>query len=61
MNSRERVRAALAHEETDRIPVDFGGHRSSGIAATAYAELKKALGIASGDIYVYGPGKPAPS
>ena len=53
MNSRERVRAALAHEETDRIPVDFGGHRSSGIAATAYAELKKALGIASGDIYVY--------
>lgn len=24
MNSRERVRAALNHEESDRVPVDFG-------------------------------------
>jgi len=53
MTSRERVRCALNHEEPDRVPIDFGGHRSSGIAAIAYAKLKKALGIASGDIYVY--------
>lgn len=53
MTSRERVLAALNHEQPDRVPIDFGGHRSSGIAAIAYARLKKHLGIESGDIYVY--------
>jgi len=53
MNSRERVLAALDHREPDRVPVDFGGHRSSGIMAIAYAKLKRALGITSGDVYVY--------
>ncbi len=53
MNSRERVLAALNHQQPDRIPIDFGGHRSSGIAAIAYAKLKQALGITSGDIYVH--------
>ena len=53
MNSRERVLAALNHQEPDRVPVDFGGHRSSGIMAMGYARLKKVLGITAGDIYVY--------
>ena len=53
MNSRERVLAAIAHRETDRVPIDCGAHRSSGISAIAYARLKKVLGIQSGDIYVY--------
>ena len=53
MDSRERVLAALNHEPVDRVPVDFGGHRSSGIMAIAYARLKKYLGVSSGDIYVY--------
>ena len=53
MRSRERIRCALNHHQPDRVPIDFGGHRSSGIAAIAYARLKKALGISSGDIYVY--------
>ena len=53
MTSRERVIAALNHGEPDKVPVDFGGHRSSGIMAIAYAKLKKALGITEGDIYVY--------
>ena len=53
MNSRERVLAAINHKQADRVPLDFGGHRSSGIAAIAYARLKKALGINNGDIYVY--------
>lgn len=53
MTSRERVRCALEHRQPDRVPIDFGGHRSSGIAAIAYAKLKKALGITSGDIYLY--------
>jgi uroporphyrinogen decarboxylase len=53
MTSRETVRYALQHKQPERVPVDFGGHRSSGIAAIAYAKLKKALGITTGDIYVY--------
>ncbi|MCX6996442.1 MAG: methyltransferase [Kiritimatiellaeota bacterium] len=53
MTARERVLAAVHHRQPDRVPVDFGGHRSSGIAAAAYARLKKHLGIAQGDLYVY--------
>ncbi|MFC1600937.1 uroporphyrinogen decarboxylase family protein [Candidatus Sumerlaeota bacterium] len=53
MNSRERVLTSLNHQQPDRVAVDFGGHRSSGIAAIAYAKLKQALGISSGGIYVY--------
>jgi len=53
MTSRERVLAALNHEPVDRIPIDFGGHRSSGIMAMAYARLKEYLGIKSGNIYIY--------
>lgn len=53
MDSRERVLTALSHQPTDRAPIDFGGHRSSGIAAIAYAKLKKAMGVSTGDIYVY--------
>ncbi len=53
MTSRERVLTSLAHREPDRVAVDFGGHRSSGIAAIAYARLKRMLGISSGAIYVY--------
>lgn len=45
--------AALSHREPDRVAVDFGGHRSSGIMAMGYAKLKKALGITSGAVYVY--------
>jgi uroporphyrinogen decarboxylase len=53
MTSRERVLKSLNHQEPDRVPIDLGGHRSSGIMAIAYHKLKKFLGIAAGDIYVY--------
>lgn len=55
MNSRERVRATLGHEPTDRPAVDFGGHRSSGIAALAYSGLRKTLGLEPRPIYIYDP------
>jgi uroporphyrinogen decarboxylase len=55
MNSRERVLAALNHQETDRVPIDFGGHRSSGIAAIAYAKLRTTLGLEPRPIRVYDP------
>ena len=45
LTSRERVRLALAHEEPDRVPVDFGATRTSGIAATAYRRLVADLGL----------------
>ncbi len=53
LTSRERVLAAINHREPDRVPIDLGGHRSSGIMAIAYNKLKRALGITTGDIYVY--------
>ena len=53
MTSRERVRAALNFTEPDRIPVDLGGHRSSGIAAIAYHQLRKHLSLPDRPIRVY--------
>ncbi|MBZ0303551.1 MAG: methyltransferase [Anaerolineae bacterium] len=53
MNSRERVQAALNHQEPDRVPIDFSGHRSSGIAAIAYAKLRQHLGLEPKPIRVY--------
>jgi uroporphyrinogen decarboxylase len=55
MNSRERVLAALNHTEPDRPPVDFSGHRSSGIAAVAYVRLRQHLGLAPKRVRVYDP------
>jgi uroporphyrinogen decarboxylase len=53
MKSRSRVLAALNHEETDRVPIDLSGHRSSGIAAIAYAKLRDCLGLPKRPIRVY--------
>lgn len=53
MTSRERILAALNHRETDRVPVDFSGHRSSGVAAMAYPKLRKRLGLPPKPIRVY--------
>lgn len=55
MTPRQRVLAALNHQEPDRMPIDFGGHRSSGIAAIAYARLRKALRLPERPIRVYDP------
>ena len=55
MTPRERVRAALDHQQPDRVPIDFGGHRSSGIAAIAYRKLRSALGLPDRPVRVYDP------
>jgi len=55
VTSRERVLTALEHRPPDRVPIDFGGHRSSGIAAIAYARLRRALGLEERPIRVYDP------
>ena len=53
MTSRERVLAAIAHEEPDKVPVDLGATPSSGISAIAYGRLKRHLGMTGGHNRVY--------
>jgi uroporphyrinogen decarboxylase len=55
MTSRERVAAALNHQEPDRVPIDLSGHRSSGIAAMAYRRLREYLGLPKRPLRVYDP------
>jgi uroporphyrinogen decarboxylase len=55
MDSRERVCTTLNQREPDRIPIDISGHRSSGIAAIAYAKLREYLGLEPKPIRVYDP------
>ncbi|MCK9329129.1 MAG: methyltransferase [Candidatus Cloacimonetes bacterium] len=53
MTSRERVLNAINHKESDRIPLDLGSTRSSGISGIAYNNLKKELGIKTGHTRVF--------
>lgn len=53
MTSRERVIKSLNHSAPDRVPVDFGGHRSSGISIQAYKKLREYLGLPKSELYVY--------
>jgi uroporphyrinogen decarboxylase len=56
MGSRERVLAAIGRSGSslpDRVPVDLGGMRSTGIMAIAYANLKEHLNISTGAIQIY--------
>jgi len=53
MNSRQRIQAALAHQEPDVVPIDFNGHRSSGIMAQPYVKLRELLGLPPSELYVY--------
>jgi uroporphyrinogen decarboxylase len=53
MTSRERVLCTIAHREPDKVPIDLGAMRSTGITAVAYGNLKKYLGISAGSTDVY--------
>ena len=46
MTSRERVLRAINFQTPDRVPIDLGGTKSSGIAASTYDRVKKLVGIA---------------
>jgi len=52
LNSRQRVLAAVEHRQPDRVPIDFGATRQSGIMASAYHQLKQRLGIDT-ETFVY--------
>ncbi|MCE5310284.1 MAG: hypothetical protein LLG20_21830 [Acidobacteriales bacterium] len=45
MTSRERIEQVVNHRMPDRIPIDLGGMKASGIAVAAYNRLKKHLGM----------------
>jgi uroporphyrinogen decarboxylase len=53
MTRRERVLSAISHQEPDKVPIDLGGMRSTGISAVAYGNLKRYLGISAGSTDVY--------
>ena len=53
MNSRERVLCTMNHQEPDYVPVDFAGHRSSGISGMAYARLRKHLGLPQKTVRIF--------
>ncbi|MDK1021360.1 MAG: uroporphyrinogen decarboxylase family protein [Candidatus Hydrogenedentes bacterium] len=53
MTSRERVLAAIRHQEPDRAPIDLGAMGSTGIQAIGYSKLKVLLGIDEGQTRVY--------
>jgi uroporphyrinogen decarboxylase len=45
VNSRERVRRALNHQEPDRVPFDLGGTGLSTMHVTVYRNLREHLGL----------------
>src|SRR3989337_445355 len=53
MTPRERVLAAIAHEEPDRVPIVLGVSNATGIKMRPYRELKRSLGIEAADEYLY--------
>ncbi len=57
LTRRERLLITLRHEEPDRIPIDLGSMRSTGITALAYNELKDFLKINNGVVRIYDTGQ----
>ena len=53
MTGKERVLAALAHEESDRVPLVIGGTNATGIKMKPYRALKKLLGVEAPDRFIY--------
>ena len=45
MNGRERLLAALDHQEPDRVPFDLGSTQVTGIHTVAYRALRDRLGL----------------
>ena len=57
MTSRERILLTLKHEEPDRVPIDLGGMRSSGIHAIAYNKLKGYLNCEDKSVKIFDLGQ----
>jgi len=55
ITSRERVLKAFDFKTSDRVPVDFSGHRSSGLSALLVRKLRNAMGLRPSPVKVYDP------
>ena len=55
MTSREKIRKAINHEEPDRIPLDLGSTLVTGIQASIYAKLKRALNLKDQPVKIIDP------
>lgn len=55
MNSKERVLAALAHREPDRIPIDFGSTATTGMHVSCVAALRRYYGLEERLVKVHEP------
>lgn len=55
MTSRERVLAALAHKDPDRIPIDFGSTAVTGVHVSCVDALRRHFGLSCGPVKVHEP------
>ena len=53
ITSRERVLAAIAHEEPDRVPIILGTNMNTSLVHQAYDPLKALLGVESETEFLY--------
>ncbi len=53
MTGKQRVAAAFAHRESDRVPFDFAGHLISGIHRNAYLRLREAFGMPAAETPIF--------
>lgn len=53
MSSKERVLAAINHQEADRVPIDIGAANNTGISVSALARLRKFYGLPDKDLPIY--------
>ena len=49
MTHRERLIAALSHQQPDRVPIDIGGTVNSSIVVEGYAKLKRHFSVEAND------------
>ena len=53
LTPKERVLAAINHEEPDRVPIVIGVSNATGIKMKTYREIKQLAGITAPDEYIY--------
>ncbi len=53
LSPRERVLAAINHEEPDRVPIIIGVSNATGIKMKPYREIKKIVHVTAPDKYLY--------
>ena len=54
MTPRERVLAAINHEQPDRVPLVIGVSNATGIKMQPYRGIKRLIGVDAPDNYLYG-------